>query len=78
MISARSRHGRKTKRGLWERRAHKTPRLIKLMKKTAPVYYLPRLRLWRIFARSFLYLCFRIFFLRFLITLPNGITSFLK
>ena len=32
--------------------------------------YFPRLRLWRFLARSFLYLCFRIFLRRFLITLP--------
>jgi hypothetical protein len=32
--------------------------------------YLPRLRLCRFLARSFLYLCFRIFLRRFLITLP--------
>ncbi len=32
--------------------------------------YLPRFRLWRLRARSFLYLCLRIFLRRFLITLP--------
>jgi hypothetical protein len=37
--------------------------------------YLPRLRLCRFRARSFLYLCLRIFFRRFLMTLPINAAS---
>ena len=45
-------------------------RTIGAIQRLRSVGYLPRFRLCRLRARSFLYLCFRIFFRRFLMTLP--------